>query len=63
LSAELKKENWSLVGQKKAKDLEIETLKATVSMANKKVSLVDSLEEEVRAAGGNLRMIRPSGRW
>ena len=42
------------MGQKKAKDLEIETLKATVSMANKKVSLVDSLEEEVRAAGGNL---------
>lgn len=47
LSAELKKKNRSLVGQKKAKDLEIETLKAAVSLANKKVSLVDSLEEEV----------------
>ena len=36
LSAELKKENRSLVGQKKAKDLEIETLKAAVSMEIRK---------------------------
>ena len=46
------------MGQKKAKDLEIETLKAEVNTANKKVSLMDSLEEEVANLRGQCSKVQ-----